>query len=342
MLIERILSAGVLLTAATLAVMALQPETANAVPAPAALTLTVTPLPLDRDDPARAEVGALRFLGAVQMRSTNPLFGGISGLRAGPGGRMLAVTDTGNWLAFTTTERGDRLVGVADAVLAAIPTPDGQPITSKAQGDAEALEWDAGTGGATIVYEQQHRMVQFSGIDAARPATLARQPDRTEFLTAMAGWPENGGGEAMAVLPGGTRVIIAEHARRSDGSAPLLLTRSGTTTEHGLALIPGFSPTDAIAIDDTRILVLQRRFSPLGGWAAALALVDLAPMLGPSPPATPLPQRELARLQAPLTFDNMEGLAIRHSGDRLFVYLVSDDNLNSLQRTLLMKFELQL
>ena len=36
----------------------------------------------------------------------------------------------------------------------------------------------------------------------------------------------------------------------------------------------------------------------------------------------------------------MEGVALRREGDRTFVYLVSDDNFNPLQRTLLMKFEL--
>jgi hypothetical protein len=36
----------------------------------------------------------------------------------------------------------------------------------------------------------------------------------------------------------------------------------------------------------------------------------------------------------------MEALALRRDGGRTFLYIASDDNLNSLQRTLLMKFEL--
>jgi hypothetical protein len=75
------------------------------------------------------------------------------------------------------------------------------------------------------------------------------------------------------------------------------------------------------------------------GQGAALSLVDLAPALAATPQA-PLPTRLLARWQSPVLLDNMEGLALRREGDRVFVYLVSDDNLNSLQQTLLMKFEI--
>ena len=77
------------------------------------------------------------------------------------------------------------------------------------------------------------------------------------------------------------------------------------------------------------------------GQGAALSIVDLAPTPGTAP-ARVLPTRILARWQPPVTLDNMEGLAIRREGERIFVYLVSDDNLSSLQRTLLMKFELTL
>ena len=49
---------------------------------------------------------------------------------------------------------------------------------------------------------------------------------------------------------------------------------------------------------------------------------------------------EVARLAAPLSVDNFEGIAVRRDGTRDFVYLISDDNFLGLQRTLLLKFEL--
>ena len=339
MWIERLFSGAVVALAAMTGITALEPLPAPPPPPPvAALQLTTTPVALDRDDPGRDRIGALRFLGAVQIRSTNPGFGGISALRAGRVNRLLGISDTGNWLAFDTVERDGRLVGVANAVMTPIRQPDGKAAATKDTGDAEGLEWDPATGEATISYEQEHRLVHFTGIDADLPASLERLPVRTERLTATIGWPANGGGEAIAVLPGGARIVLAEDPRRPDGSQVAMLTRDGETREIGVAGVDDFSPTDAVAIDGHRILVLHRRFS-LMMQAAALTLVDLAPALGANSPAT-IPATLLARWQPPFAVDNVEGLAIRRVGARVFVYIVSDDNLNSVQRTLLMKFEI--
>lgn len=332
--------------------LALRPDTALAVPAPEALAITTTPLPLDRDDPARTKLGSLRFMGAVQLRSTDPLFGGVSGLRAGPDGRFLAVTDTGNWFAFTAIERDGRLVGVKDAWLQPILQTGGKPVASKAEGDAEALAWDPATGAATVVYEQDHRLAHFSGINAADPKSLARAPDSIERLTVMAGWPANGGGEALALLPGGGRLVVSETAVGPQRTRTALLTENGKTRVIEIEGVPGHSPTDAIALDATRVLILHRRFTMLEGQGAALSVVDLAPVLGGNngkgaggaggTEGTVLKARTLAQWEPPLTLDNMEGLAIRREGGRTFLYIVSDDNLNALQRTVLMKFELML
>ena len=315
--------------------------------APVAVPVSTTALPLDRDDPGATRIGDLMFRGAVQIRSSNPEFGGISGLRPGkapttPGVvPFLAVTDTGKWLAFDAVEVGGRLTGVRNAVFVPIAEPDGNPAPNKSAGDAEALDWNPATGEASVVYEQNHRIAHFTGIDPARLDSLATPPTRIEGLTAMAGWPLNGGGEAMAILPGGARIIIGERKRRPDGSHLALLTLNGVTREIGIAAIGDYAPTDAVAIDATRILVVHRRFD-LNGQAAALSVVDLAPALAAEAPETPLQARVLARWQPPVTLDNMEGLAVRREGERLFVYLISDDNLNSLQRTIMMKFEVRL
>ncbi len=340
---ERIFAGSVIALALAAAVSSLRPDVALAVPAPQALVMSTTVLPLDREDAARDRIGMLRFRGAIQIRAANPLFGGISALRAGgqsgDGERLLGVSDTGNWFAFTTTERNGRLVGATDALLTPVLHPDGHPAVTKADGDSEALDWNPATGDATIVYEQDHRLVHFTGIDASRPDSLAAVPVRTEHLTEMTAWPLNSGGEAMAILPGGARIVIAETARRPDRSRTALLTRDGVTTEIGVEGIEDFSPTDAIAFDDHRIIVLHRQFS-LSGQGAALTLIDLAPALGGTQPKTVLPSILLARWSPPLLLDNMEGLALVRRDGHCFVYLVSDDNLSSLQRTLVLKFEL--
>lgn len=344
MVFNRIIAAVTVAAALAVAANALQADRARVVPAGSPVAVTATALPLNRDDPAQDAINKLSFLGAVQLRATEPGFGGISALRAGKsmegGVQLLGLTDSGNWVAFETIERGGRLVGVSPVMMAPIRQADGAAARTKTEGDAEALEWNPATGDATIVYEQDHRLALFTGIDAGNPATLAAMPTRIERLTPMAGWPMNGGGEAMAALPDGTRIVISENRVRPDGSHIALLTRGGRTREIAITGVPNHRPTDAVVLDATRILVLHRRFD-LAGQGAALSLIDLAPAFEDTA-TTPLSAQLLARWQAPMTLDNMEGLALRREGERVFVYIVSDDNFSSLQRTLLMKFELKL
>ncbi len=337
---EQIISATIIAAAISAGVQAMQAETLMTV-APGAVVVSTTPVPLNRDDPGQVRIGALRYMGGVQIRSSNPKFGGFSALRAGPGTEMLSVSDTGNWLRFDLVEIAGRLTGITRAWMGPIGVPAGTVALQKSDSDSEALDWNPATGKASIVYEQDHRIVHFSGIDAARTETLAAIPEMTERLTAMTGWGRNLGGEAMAILPGGARVIIAEEDRRPDGGHTALLTVDGKTLVFGINGAFDYAPTDAIAVGATHILVLNRNFALSTGPVTALTLVDLAPVLNGAAAGLPsLPAKLLAHWGLPLTIDNMEGLAIRRTGSRIFIYMISDDNLSSIQRTLLLKFEL--
>ncbi len=303
----------------------------------ATLSLTSTPLPLNRDDPVMDRIGALRFMGALQIRSTDPLFGGISGMRAGTGMRMLTESDTGNWIAFDTVEQGGRLIGVANGVIAPILRPDGQAAVDKSDGDAEGLEWTPVTGEAIVSYEQDHRLVRFTGIDADRPETLARRPAAVDRIAGAKHWRANGGGEALAVMPGGARIVICEDTDHGDWHE-MFVTSGGVTRRYFVEAPADFSPTDAIALDGHRLLVINRYFGPSGA-KAALTIVDLDPIMAGSE-SVEVKATTLASWASPVAIDNMEALAVRRDGARTFVYIASDDNLSSLQRTLLMKFEL--
>jgi hypothetical protein len=69
-------------------------------------------------------------------------------------------------------------------------------------------------------------------------------------------------------MPDGSRIAFAESARHPDGSLMALVTRGRTTHTIAVAGVEGFSPTVAVALDATTLLVLHRRFSPLGGVGA--------------------------------------------------------------------------
>lgn len=290
-----------------------------------ALPLTAKPVPLNAEDPAQDRIGRLRYLGGVALTSANPAFGGLSGLRIGPGGQALSVGDTGNWVAFRLVERRGRLIDVTGGWIAPLRDDKGRPPYNKDFGDAEALEWDPASGAATVIFEQDHRAQHYAGIDPARPATLDA-PARVVREPAMRGWPSNGGGEAYALL-GGQPVTISEAVTGPAGGREVVERRGAMVVRSSFPTPDDYDPTD-MAADGDALIVVSRMFGPSKGVAARIV------RWRPGEPET-----ELARLAPPLTVDNIEGLAVTRSGGRTFVYLLSDDNFNPLQRTLLLKFE---
>ena len=53
-----------------------------------------------------------------------------------------------------------------------------------------------------------------------------------------------------------------------------------------------------------------------------------------------LQSKPVATLKPPLRVDNMEALAVTREGQDTIIWMASDDNFNSFQETLLMKFRL--
>lgn len=144
------------------------------------------------------------------------------------------------------------------------------------------------------------------------------------------------------MLPGGVPLVIAEEAP-DGGDRPGIAIGAvkrpdGTRANLAFRYRPpaNFSPTDAALLDDERLIILNRAFSPLAGVAMALVEVPLAEIKE----GATVQGREIARLRPPVSIDNMEGIDIRREDGRVFIYLVSDDNFNAAQRTLLLKFEL--
>lgn len=309
-------------------VLAAAPPAAEGV---AALPLTATAVPLAPRDPAVRDVGRLRYMGGVELQSTNKAFGGLSGLAAGRDGWLLSVSDTGNWVAFRTVEKNGRLIGVTDGVIAPLlDETGGAPLVKKA-GDAEALIWDA-DGTASVSFEQDHRIAVYPRIDPARPDTLRTRAARIIRAPATSGWPDNGGGEALARLSDGALLWFAEDGQDAERRSPVLrIAPDGTVTSLLYTAPEGFRPTDAIEIAPGRVLLVNRRFTPLEGMSAVVTLASVGPTMH---------GEVVARLLPPLTTDNMEGIAVVRAAGRTFIYLVSDDNFAGYQRTLLLKFEL--
>lgn len=306
------------------------------------LPLTAKSIALNPQNPDQQSVGRLRYMGGLVLKSTNRDFGGLSGLRAGREGRMLAVSDTGFWVTFTTIERGGRLIGVSDGLMTPILDSDGKPAASKEAGDAEALVWDAATGDAVVSFEKDHRLQYYRGIDPTKPSSLAAPAWKVRRDPATVKWSGNSGGEAMAQLADGTLALLSEDAMDSFGRHDLLLINDTMTRRLGYVAPTGTRPTDAVLLSapDT-VLIVNRSYSPLGGVTAVIETLAIGTLAKLPDSAVPTPaQSAVARLAVPLTVDNMEAIALRQDAGRTFIYLMSDDNFNPLQRTILLKFEL--
>ena len=314
------LVAALLLAAVWILWTELRPPLAAAAGERRAVAVSATSLP-----GAGTTIGALRLISAAALTSPDKSFGGLSGLAVLPDGRLLAVTDAGDWLVLRPGSTAAEMGRIA------------MPGSDKSDHDAEAIAFTP-EGETLVSLEQQHRILRFAG--AGPPLRPAGAP---LFRTDTMGWPPNGGGEALAVLPDGSLLWIAESALTADGAiTALLVAPGGMTRQIMIDPVDGFSPTDAVMLDDHRLLLLHRRYTVLET-AAAITVVDLAPVLAGGSAA---PARLLARWGPRVSggdawpIDNMEGIAVvRRAGKPTLLYLVSDDNFSAAQRTLLLQIE---
>lgn len=303
----------------------------------ARIELRATPVLLNRADPAASRVGRLLFVGGLELSSADQRFGGISALMWEPGcDRLLAVTDSGNWLILDPSEEGGRLTGIRAAWLSPLLSPDGRPPRSKRDADAESLA-RAADGTTFVFYELDHRGEAYPDVSACRPESLAQPAARRWVPPDVSNWPANGGIESAARL-GNELLMLSEASPGAAGGRAGVVAApdSAEGRRFSYAAPTGHEPTALDPLDPAgRMLVLHRRFTPLTGISIIMSEADFPSTL----PERAMP-REIARLAPPLSVDNFEGLAVRAEGTRRFVYLVSDDNFNPLQRTLLLKFEL--
>ena len=269
---------------------------------------------------------------AVRLRSAVELTGGtaIGGLstlhvKEGAGGLdLLALSDNGGVLRV----RGITGVGEAPGVWARLPPAPGDG-GGKADRDSESLA-QAG-GGWWVGFERLNELRRYS-------PDLKRLTGRYRSA-AMAQLPDSSGLEALAALPDGRLIGLAEE-KRGDGRTPVFLWRLDArgriaSEARSWARLPAdLRATDVAWLDGRdggRLLVLARGFRVPSGFHTALLLMPLTPQPGFG--GQELRPRLLARF-AP-DWDNLEGLSLTRSGGRTTAWLISDDNFSGLQRTLL-------
>lgn len=293
-------------------------------PAPSSL---VRAIPLDPQDLASAihRHDEVRLGPAWRLVSPDPRFGGFSGLQV-DSSRLLLVSDRG-WLWSTGREPSEGK-----------PFRDGSwrvqllRVAGRAP-DAEELARD-GNGRLLVTIERRHAIAAVPENEARPILALDPKP----FPEPIASLPANLGVEALAGLPDGVLLAIAEGGPGREHLALALTADAVRPLTYRSA--PGFAPTGA-AWSDGWLYVVERRVSVLAGFAARLTATPIRD--GASLPDVLEPSFELARLNGPGFTDNFEAVAAERSepNGTVRLWLVSDDNFNPLQRTVLIAFDWQ-
>lgn len=277
-----------------------------------------------------AETGRLRFRGGVALSGDFEMFGGISGLEVVEDGRLIAVTDNGDWIeARIVLDAQGALADVTDVRMAMMRDERGEIFPDKSAGDAEALAL-LPDGRFAVAFEQT-QSVRIYDLNRDGPFGAASAGPRLDEVRRL---PPNSGLEAMAATQEGELLIGAE-----GGGRPTRLWRAPLDAARPVApfarypLSAGYSLTSLDRLPDGMFVALERFYAPVIGARARIAHLRFENGRAV--------REEWATLAPPMPVDNFEGIAAVQMADGgVRLYIVSDDNFSDRQRTLLYAFDL--
>jgi hypothetical protein len=297
------------------------------------LVVEALPVRLDPDDPGRKRFGRLTFLAGFELKAEDSRFGGLSGLALSSDGDMLyAVSDRGYWLSATMIHASDgRLKELGPWEIGPLLAPGNVPVSGRLR-DAEALVRDR-DGSFLVSFEKIHRLWRYP----ASPALFGSLPKHIPTPADLGEAPGNGGLEGITVLADGRLLLFTEQYENPDGSFKGWIFENGRFEPLSYSTSDGFQPTDLAALASGDVLVLERRYNLIGSPATRIQLVSRESLQ----PGARLKGKEIIRIERPLVVDNFEGMAVREDPQLgTFIYLISDDNYNPFQQTLLLQFRL--
>lgn len=280
--------------------------------------------------PAQRRAGALEHRGGLVLSSPDARFGGLSGLLVSPDGKsFVAISDRGFWIDGRLTYEGDELVGAGGATLRRMLDKRGRPLDG-AWTDAEGLaRVPRDASNVLVSFERQARVWRYDLSATPRRAALERP------FAGLAAAEHNRGLEAIEFLADGSLLAITEATRNPAGD--VIGWRRDGDGDHDvrLRLEDGWGLTSIARLPGGDVLTLERWFRPPADLRIRLRRLAAADLRGGDLLDGPV----VAQFAAGDAMDNMEGLDVRQVGERVFVYLVSDDNYNPAQRTILHMFE---
>ncbi|UGX99878.1 esterase-like activity of phytase family protein [Bradyrhizobium quebecense] len=314
---------------------------------PAAVEVNARPLPsFDIRDRARVRFGALEYRSGLILTSSFSGFGGLSAMRLdAKGERFIAVSDQGTWFTGRIVYRGREMAGLDDVEAAPLLGADGKPITAtRGWYDSESLALDG-----SIAYVGLERVNQVLRYDFAKGFTRARG-ELVPLPAAARKLPINKGLEALVFVPkvmpkatppsqplAGTLIALSERGLDAGGNLIAFLVGGRTPGQFSVRRTENYDISDAVLLPSGDLLILERKFSWLGGAGIRirrLALSDIAPGAVVDGPA-------IFNADLGNEIDNMEGIDAHVTAEgETVLTMISDDNFSLIQRNLLLQFTL--
>ena len=291
----------------------------------------------DPRDRARVRFGSLEYRSGLVLTSAFRGFGGLSGIRLDQKGeRFIAISDKGGWFTGRIRYEGREMKGLDEVEASPLLGPDGRPITARGWFDSESIALDG-----SFVYIGLERVNQVLRYDFSKGFTRSRG-EVVPLPPAARRLPYNKGLEALVFVPrgqplAGTLIAMSERGLDPQGNLIGFLVGGPSPGQFSVRRTENFDISDAVLLPNGDLLILERKFSWLGGLGIRIRRIPLS-SLAPG-----------AVVDGPATFiadlgqeiDNFEGIDahVTPEGDTVLT-LVSDDNFSLIQRTLLMQFTL--
>nr|WP_249734258.1 esterase-like activity of phytase family protein [Bradyrhizobium sp. sGM-13] len=307
------------------------------VSAPVSIDVNARPLQsFDTRDRSRVRFGELEFRSGLILTSRFRGFGGLSGLRLdSKGERFIAISDKGGWFTGRIVYKGREMTGLDDVEASPVLGHDGKPITSRGWYDTEALALDG-----SLVYVGLERVNQILRFDFSKGFTRAHG-ELIQLPLGVRKLPYNKGIEALVVVPkglplAGTLIAISERGLDAQGNITAFLI-GRTLGLFSISRSDNFDISDAVLLPSGGLLLLERKFSWLGGVGIRIRRIALASIA----PGAVIDGPVIFEADLGSEIDNLEGIDahVTPEGETVLT-LVSDDNFSMIQRNLLLQFAL--
>ena len=302
------------------------------------IEVNARPLPsFDTRDRARVRFGSLEYRSGLILTSPFRGFGGLSGLRLDPKGeRFIAISDQGGWFTGRINYHGREMIGIDDVEASPMLGPDGKPITARGWFDSEAIALDG-----SFVYVALERVNQLLRYDFSKGFTRALG-EIVPLPPAARRLPYNKGLEALVMVPksqplAGTLIAISERGLDAQGNILGFLIGGKSPGQFSLRRSDNFDVSDATLLPSGEMLVLERKFSWVGGIGVRIRSIPLKSVV----PGAVVDGPTIFTADLGNEVDNMEGIDshVTPEGDTV-ITMVSDDNFSMIQRNLLLQFTL--